>query len=539
MMVNKQTKGLSLKAAYSFGAEHGLKQEIDEIRIMSIEWDSSYTSSLRRGYVIELLKRKGIFEDFKAKYWTFGNTIAGEAKCRRYLDIKSRYKIFPVDPSFKRLNVISAVEAIKQKFAETGSLRKIPMLKRGSFTAELTNDGVLVDNLSDEPFLPWATFQEAVCIMIQKSGQASRGDAMRSRLSDARLPMDSIEGHIAHVVYGKSAGDSVFRRITPISCILIWAGVCKPASNQLVLRGWLNNSKDVKVATKAIDWSLIKKEHVTEACNLYDTGYRLPSHPARNTFLLFRNKKYPAKFIRGLAYELATGRKLRPSEDYSGGIETASFLSDVGFEVEFRGNLFLQSSPKISSVQSQNKVKPVGGNKVVGLNSVSQKTALKNLLIDRYGRVETEVTFDWLIVPSSVSMDKEISSIAAKLTSNRGHIGFFKPGISLKCDFFILHKKYIIEYDERQHFTIPRDISLSLYPDNLNLGFDIKDWRKYCQRIKAKDPDPPYRDEQRAFYDSLRDIFAAQNSYHLIRIKHGNYDWESKEASKTLLKLLK
>lgn len=534
-MANKQTKELSLKAAYSFGVEHGLKQEIDEIRNMSIEWDSSYTSSVRRGYIIELLERKGIFEDFKAKHWTFGNTLAGEAKCRRYLKIKSGYQEFLVGRSFKKWNVISSVEAMKQKFAETGSPTKIPMLKRGSFTAELTNDGVLVDNLADEPFLPWATFQEAVCIMLQKGGRAIRGDAMGPKLGDLRLPVDSIEGHIAHVVYGKNAGDSVFRRITPISCILIWAGVCKPAPNQLVLRGWLNNSKDVKAVTKSIDWSFVKKEHVTEACNLYDAGYRLPSHPARNTFLLFQNNKYPAKFILGLAYELATGQKLRPSEDYSGGKESASFLSNMGFEVEFRGNLFSQSSPTISSVQSQNKVKSARTNKVVRLSPVSQKAALKNLLIDRYGRVETEVTFDWLIVPSASSMGKELTTIADNLTSYRNHIGFFKPGISLKCDFFILPKKYIIEYDERQHFTTPRDISLSLYPDNLNLGFDIKEWRKYCQRIRAGDPDPPYRDEQRAFYDSLRDILAARNGYHLIRIKHGSYDWESKEASKTLM----
>jgi len=45
---NKST--LSLKAAYSFGVAHGLEKEIAEIRDMVIEWDLSYTSSLRRGY---------------------------------------------------------------------------------------------------------------------------------------------------------------------------------------------------------------------------------------------------------------------------------------------------------------------------------------------------------------------------------------------------------------------------------------------------------------------------------------------------------
>jgi hypothetical protein len=43
-----------------------------------------------------------------------------------------------------------------------------------------------------------------------------------AKLGESNLPIDSIEGHIANVIYGKKLGDSVFRRITPISCILIW-----------------------------------------------------------------------------------------------------------------------------------------------------------------------------------------------------------------------------------------------------------------------------------------------------------------------------
>lgn len=539
-MANEHIKALSLKAAYTFGPEHGLKEEVDEIKKMVIEWDLPYTSSVRRGYIIELFERMGIFEDFKSKHWTFGNTSAGKAKRRSYLKIKSRYEDFLAGRSLKRWNVISAVEAIKEKFSETGSPTKIPMLKRGSFTAEFTDNGIFVDNLADNPFLPWAVFQEAVCIMIQNDGIADRGNAMGPRLGEPRLPMDSIEGHVARVIYGKSAGDSVFRRITPIACILIWAGVCEAAPNQLVLKGWVKNSQDQysTVSPTAIDWSIVNKKHVIEACNLYDAGHHLPSHPARNTFLLFRDKKYPAKFIRGMAYKIATGQKLRPSEDYSGGIETARFLSNLGFEVEYRRILFSQTSQKASGAQIHSQVKPVHRKSAIGLNPVSQKAALEKLLIIRYSQVQTEVKLDWLIVPSTFSMDKVISTIANKLTSYRGYIGFFTPGISLKCDFVIPSNKYIIEYDERQHFTIPRDISLSFYPENLNLEFDINQWRESCQRIRAEDSDPPYRDEQRAFYDTLRDILAVRNGFHLVRIKHGDYDWESKEAFEVLLNLL-
>ena len=134
------------------------------------------------------------------------------------------------------MNVIRAVEAIKRKFSETGSPTEIPKLKGGPFTAKLTDEGVIVDNLGNQPFLHWAAFQETVCILIQNGGRAKRGVAMESKLGEPGLPMDSVEGHVALVVYGKRAGDTVFRRITPIACILIWAGICEAAPNESVLR---------------------------------------------------------------------------------------------------------------------------------------------------------------------------------------------------------------------------------------------------------------------------------------------------------------
>jgi hypothetical protein len=93
-MDENQTKTLSLKAAYSFGVKHGLQHEVDEIRNMVIEWDLSYTSSLRRGYIVELFEKNGIFEEFKTSCWPYGNTPGGEAKKKRSLRIKQQYENF-------------------------------------------------------------------------------------------------------------------------------------------------------------------------------------------------------------------------------------------------------------------------------------------------------------------------------------------------------------------------------------------------------------------------------------------------------------
>jgi len=140
------------------------------------------------------------------------------------------------------MDVISTVEAIKRKFAESGNPAKVPLLKgkkgKTAFSATLGDNGIWVDNLGNQPFLPWAAFQEAVCILIRKGGRAKRGKARSAKLGDPDLPMDSVEGHVAHVVYAKRTGDSIFQRITPIACILIWAGACEAAPNEIVLRGF-------------------------------------------------------------------------------------------------------------------------------------------------------------------------------------------------------------------------------------------------------------------------------------------------------------
>ena len=119
-----------------------------------------------------------------------------------------------------------------------GNPTQIPLLKGGrSFEAKLSADGIYVDNLGNQPFLPWVVFTETVALLKRSGGRAARGDAMKSKLDERNLPINSVEGHVAHVVYGKQRGDSAFRRVTPIACILIWAEICRHEPDELVLSG--------------------------------------------------------------------------------------------------------------------------------------------------------------------------------------------------------------------------------------------------------------------------------------------------------------
>ena len=58
---------------------------------------------------------------------------------------------------------------------------------------------------------------------------------MNAKLGDTKLPLNSIEGHVAHVVYKKKIGISILKRITPIAGLLIWANVCENKRGELLL----------------------------------------------------------------------------------------------------------------------------------------------------------------------------------------------------------------------------------------------------------------------------------------------------------------
>ena len=65
-----------------------------------------------------------------------------------------------------------------------------------------------------------------------------------------------------------------------------------------------------------------------------------------------------------------------------------------------------------------------------------------------------------------------------------------------------------------------------MYPADKDFGYSIKKWQTLCQVISKRDNNPPYRDEQRAWYDVLRD-FAPQvrEEGEIIRLYSKDYVW--------------
>lgn len=133
------------------------------------------------------------------------------------------------------MDKVQAVETVRRKLKQSPAPVIISVSGMASFKANLINGGIEVDNLGTQGFLHWTVFREAVCVMQRHVGRARIGDASNARLGDPVLPLNSIEGHIAHVVYGRGLGDPVFARAIPVAAILIWAGVCRKEGDFVVL----------------------------------------------------------------------------------------------------------------------------------------------------------------------------------------------------------------------------------------------------------------------------------------------------------------
>jgi copper chaperone CopZ len=156
------------------------------------------------------------------------------------------------------------------------------------------------------------------------------------------------------------------------------------------------------------------------------------------------------------------------------------------------------------------------------------KERVKEFLEKIYGEVKTNYKFDLGTTPEDYRETPyygRLLEIYRALQNYRGYRKFVKVSTIPRCDFFIPDPGFVVEFDESQHFTTPRKIALEHYPE-IELGFDKIKWIMLCEKINARDNNPSYRDEQRAWYDTLRDFLPAIKGLRpTIRLFAGDLVW--------------
>ena len=137
------------------------------------------------------------------------------------------------------------------------------------------------------------------------------------------------------------------------------------------------------------------------------------------------------------------------------------------------------------------------------------KDTIERMLKQIYGDVKPNYKFRTGTNPEDFS-DKpfydDLQRIYENLQNYRGNKNFVITDTLPNCDYYVPDPGFVLEFDESQHFTMPRKIALLSYPYKSRSGFSLAQWISTCDKIKAHDPDPIYRDEQRAWYDTLRDF---------------------------------
>ena len=252
---------------------------------------------------------------------------------------------------------------------------------------------------------------------------------------------------------------------------------------------------------------------------------------SRSYCLVKDERHFPPKYTIALAHKIAAGRCLQSSE-FEGGRESNSFLKSHGFDIEECncGGTVRVALPRPWPT-------PLTKKTTTNLPSRHSercsecKTRIRELLERIYGTCLPNHKFSWSARLSSyegTSIFPALQNVVTTLEEYRGFRfkNFVKTETVAPCDFWVPDPGFIVEFDESQHFTNPRKLALSMYPDDQPLGFSKERWVALCDKHKARDNSPPYRDEQRAWYDALRDLVAPLKGFRpTVRLYARDFAW--------------
>ncbi len=270
--------------------------------------------------------------------------------------------------------------------------------------------------------------------------------------------------------------------------------------------------------------SAITREHILQALRDIDEHGVPPGRGATRYSLEHEGRLYPPKLVVSIAARHAVGFELDPAT-FSGGRETNEFLRQRGFRIAC-------AAPEVRRLINKPLAPTVPRERPAthtGERCPACKVRIRELLETLYGRVEERHSLGLSALPSDYDRTPHhhvLQSIYDRLVAHRGFADFIRTRQLPPCDYFVPKPGFILEFDESQHFTVPRSVALQSYPTTLSIGFDRERWQALCVQIGARDPDPPYRDEQRAWYDTLRDF--APTSLGLrptVRLCSGQTEW--------------
>ena len=256
---------------------------------------------------------------------------------------------------------------------------------------------------------------------------------------------------------------------------------------------------------------LITKTNIVEALRRINRDGIPSRRRGRGYCLVADRKHFPPKYTIALAHQVATGESLS-SDQFSGGVESNHFLRSRGFNVvecDCGGSGHDHRATSVSAPSERKRRTNASTRHSERCRAC--KTRVRELLERIYGTCLLNRRFRWrtnLAAYEGTPIGPALRNVAAALKMYRGFgiSDYVRSDLLAPCDFWVPDPGFIVEFDESQHFTSPRKRALCAYAGEHPLGFSAERWTALCENHNAKDNDPPFRDEQRAWYDTLRDL---------------------------------
>jgi len=281
----------------------------------------------------------------------------------------------------------------------------------------------------------------------------------------------------------------------------------------------------------------ITREHILRALEEIDHNGIPESRKSTRYYLASGGKQYPPKYVISLANKYANGPELNPA-NFSGGPEANSFLRRRGFHTVEKNQqqkvILHDKIPNTKPVPKTNTQDKLDNHEKPPMEKHNErcpqcKSTVKAMLERIYGEVHTAYSFAFaatLEEYANSSLYPVLKEIYSSLQACRRNREFIRAHSLPPVDYYIPKPGFIVEFDESQHFTACRKLTLSQYPDDLSVKFNIEKWIRLCSEIDAEDRSPIYRDEQRAWYDTLRDIAPIIHGMQpTVRLYSDDFQW--------------
>ncbi|MBC3803322.1 DUF2089 family protein [Acetobacterium fimetarium] len=197
-------------------------------------------------FVESFLKAQGNFKTIQ-----FEMEMSYPAVKKKFSDILEKLNLTPIkieeaeddamgNKEIQSINTTDSpvVVRIKEKLNEHSGEAFIPLFQRDlcKIAYDPNGKGLISPKIPPANQLSWKAFDAAVEVVVQNGGKAKKGNAQSGgKLGSDKLPLDSVEGYIAHKVHGVEIGMTAFGPGFVICAVLDWAGICRNERGYLTI----------------------------------------------------------------------------------------------------------------------------------------------------------------------------------------------------------------------------------------------------------------------------------------------------------------